>query len=98
MLMVIDIIDAQLHTLDQLRAFLNGTAAVGFSVGANERCEFIARILRRFSVRTSTTCAGAAAISANADPSRPQKAVLALNSAASYIMPRVRHAGVALTC
>ena len=46
--MVIDMNDAQLHTLDQLRAFLNGTAAVGFSVGANERYEFITRILRRF--------------------------------------------------
>jgi transposase InsO family protein len=46
--MVIDMNDAQLHTLDQLRAFLNGTVAVGFSVGANERYEFIARILRRF--------------------------------------------------
>jgi hypothetical protein len=46
--MVIDMNDAQLHTLDQLRAFLNGTVAVGFSVGANERYEFITRILRRF--------------------------------------------------
>ena len=33
--MVIDMNDVQLHTLDQLRAFLNGTVAVGFSVGAN---------------------------------------------------------------
>ena len=46
--MVIDMNDAQLHTLDQLRAFLNGTAAVGFSVGANERYDFIARIVHRF--------------------------------------------------
>ena len=46
--MVIDMNDAQLHTLDQLRAFLNGTAAVGFSVGAHERYDFITRILRRF--------------------------------------------------
>lgn len=46
--MVIDMNDARLHTLDQLRAFLNGTVAVGFSVGANERYEFITRILRRF--------------------------------------------------
>ena len=46
--MVIDMNDAQLHTLDQLRAFLKGTAAIGFSVGANERYDFIARILRRF--------------------------------------------------
>src|ERR1035437_9559856 len=46
--MVIDMNDAQLHTLDQLRAFLKGTAAVGFLVGANERYEFITRTLRRF--------------------------------------------------
>jgi transposase InsO family protein len=46
--MVIDMNDAQLHTLDQLRAFLNGTVAVGFSVGANERYDFITRILHRF--------------------------------------------------
>jgi hypothetical protein len=46
--MVIDMNDAQLHTLDQLRAFLKGTAAVGFSVGAHERYDFITRILRRF--------------------------------------------------
>ena len=46
--MVIDMNDAQLHTLDQLRAFLNGTVAVGFSVSANERYDFIARIVRRF--------------------------------------------------
>jgi hypothetical protein len=46
--MVIDMKDEQLHTLDQLRAFLKGTAAVGFSVGANERYDFITRILRRF--------------------------------------------------
>jgi len=47
--MVIDMNDGQLHTLDQLRAFLKGTAAVGFSVGADERYDFITRILRRFS-------------------------------------------------
>ena len=46
--MVIDMNDAQLHTLDELRAFLKGTTAVGFSVGANERYDFISRILRRF--------------------------------------------------
>jgi hypothetical protein len=34
--MVIDMNDAQLHTLDQSRAFLNGTMAVGFSVGARK--------------------------------------------------------------
>jgi transposase InsO family protein len=46
--MVIDMNDAQLHTLDQLQAFLNGTAAVGFSVSAHERYDFIARIVHRF--------------------------------------------------
>ena len=46
--MVIDMNDAQLHTLDQLRAFLDGTVAVGFSVGADERYDFIARIVHRF--------------------------------------------------
>ena len=46
--MVIDMNDAQLHTLDQLRAFLNGTVAVGFSVSANERYDFISRIVHRF--------------------------------------------------
>jgi transposase InsO family protein len=46
--MVIDMNDAQLHSLDQLQAFLNGTVAVGFSVSANERYDFIARIVRRF--------------------------------------------------
>ncbi len=36
---VIEMNDAQLHTLEQLRAFFNGTVAVavGFSVAANER-------------------------------------------------------------
>jgi len=37
--MVIDMNDAQLHTLDQLRAFLDGTVAVGFSVTVNLFCE-----------------------------------------------------------
>jgi hypothetical protein len=46
--MVIDMNDAQLHTLEQLRAFLNGTSAVGFSVTANERYDFVARTVRRF--------------------------------------------------
>ena len=52
--MVIDMNDAQLHTLDQLRAFLDGTVAValgqplGFSVAADERYDFIARIVHRF--------------------------------------------------
>lgn len=46
--MVIDMNDAKLHTLDQVRAFLKGTVAVAFSVAANERYEFVARTVRRF--------------------------------------------------
>jgi len=46
--MVIDMNDAQLQTLDQVRAFLEGTVAVEFSVNVNERYEFIARMVRRF--------------------------------------------------
>ena len=46
--MVIDMNDAQLHTLDQLRAFVSGTMTVDFSVALNERYEFIARTIRRF--------------------------------------------------
>ena len=41
--MVIDMNDNQLHTLDQLRAFLGGTVAVDFAVTAHERYEFITR-------------------------------------------------------
>ena len=47
--MVIDMDDAQLQTLDQVRAFLEGTAAMGFSVAPDERYEFVARTVRRFS-------------------------------------------------
>ncbi len=46
--MVIDMNDAQLQTLDQVRSFLKGTAALGFSVAAAERYEFVARTVRRF--------------------------------------------------
>jgi hypothetical protein len=46
--MVIDMNDAQLQTLDQVRAFLKGTVAIGFSVAADERYEFVARTVRRF--------------------------------------------------
>lgn len=41
--MAIDMNDAQLHALEQLRAYLNGTVAVGCSVDANERYDFITR-------------------------------------------------------
>jgi transposase InsO family protein len=46
--MVIDMNDAKLQTLDQLRAFLNGTLTVEFSLAREERYEFVARTLRRF--------------------------------------------------
>ncbi len=46
--MVVDMNDAQLHTLDQLHSFLKGTVALGFSVAPNERYEFVARTVRRF--------------------------------------------------
>jgi transposase InsO family protein len=46
--MVIDMNDAKLQTLEQVRAFLNGTVTVEFSVAANERYDFIARTVRRF--------------------------------------------------
>jgi hypothetical protein len=38
--MVIDMNDEQLHTLAQLRAFLDGTAAVDFAVAAGECYDF----------------------------------------------------------
>ena len=46
--MVIDMNDAQLHPLDQLRAFLDGTVVIGFSVATHERCDLLARTVRRF--------------------------------------------------
>jgi len=46
--MVIDMNDSKLQTLDQVRAFLNGTVTVEFSVTANERYDFVARTVRRF--------------------------------------------------
>ena len=49
--MVIDINDEQLDALAQLRAFLDGTAAVDFAVAADERYDFIARTVRRFVYR-----------------------------------------------
>ncbi len=45
--MVIDMNDIQLQTLDQVRAFLKGTMALGFSVAADERYEFVACCRRR---------------------------------------------------
>ncbi len=49
--MVIDMNDAQLQTLDQVRAFLKGTAPLGFSVAADERYEFVSRTVRSFGYR-----------------------------------------------
>jgi hypothetical protein len=46
--MVIDMNDTKLQTLDQLRAFLNGTLTVEFSLAPEERYAFVARTLRRF--------------------------------------------------
>jgi transposase InsO family protein len=46
--MVIDMNDEQLHTLAQLKAFLEGTLAVDFAVATDERYDFIARTVRRF--------------------------------------------------
>lgn len=46
--MVINMNDEQMHTLAQLQAFLNGTAAVDFAVATDERYDFIARTVRRF--------------------------------------------------
>src|ERR1700674_4875899 len=47
--MVIDMNDEQLRTLAELRAFLDGTGVVEFSVATEERYAFIARTVRRFS-------------------------------------------------
>lgn len=46
--MVIDMNDEQVHTLAQMRAFLDGTVAIDFAVAAQERYGFIARTVRRF--------------------------------------------------
>ena len=46
--MVIDMNDEQLSTLAQLRAFVEGTVTMDFTVAADERYEFIARTVKRF--------------------------------------------------
>ena len=46
--MVIDMEDARLHTLAQVRAFLDGTSEGAFRVPKAERHRFIARVLTRF--------------------------------------------------
>jgi hypothetical protein len=45
--MVIDMNDVKLRTLDQVRAFLQGTVALDFSVLPEQRYEFVARTVRR---------------------------------------------------
>ncbi len=40
--------DEQLHTLDQMQAFPEGTVALEFAVAVEERHGFIARAVRRF--------------------------------------------------
>ena len=46
--MVIDMNDAKLRTLDQVRAFVQGTVALDFCVLPKDRYEFVARTVRRF--------------------------------------------------
>lgn len=46
--MVIDMNDAKLQTVAQIRQFLSGTVGVGFAVAAEERYDFISRTVRRF--------------------------------------------------
>src|SRR3954447_893835 len=46
--MVIDMNDKQLRTLAQLRAFLDGTVTIDFSVVAEECYDFISRTVQRF--------------------------------------------------
>ena len=46
--MVIDMEEARLQTLTQVRAFLNGTTEVAFRVPKAERNQFIERVLKRF--------------------------------------------------
>ena len=46
--MVIDMEEARLHTLAQVKAFLDGTAEGAFRVPKTERHRFIERVLTRF--------------------------------------------------
>ena len=47
--MVIDMNDEQVHTLAQMQAFLDRMMALEFAVAGQERYDFIARTVRRFS-------------------------------------------------
>ena len=46
--MVIDMEEARLQTLAQVRAFLDGTTEVAFRVPKAERNSFVERVLKRF--------------------------------------------------
>jgi len=46
--MVIDMEEARLQTLAQVRAFLDGTTEMAFRVPKAERNQFIERVLKRF--------------------------------------------------
>ncbi|HMC13920.1 MAG TPA: hypothetical protein VKG67_06230 [Gallionellaceae bacterium] len=46
--MVIDMEEARLQTLAQVRAFLDGTTEVAFRIPKAERNSFIERVLKRF--------------------------------------------------
>ena len=46
--MVIDMEEARLHTIAQVKAFLNGTTEGAFRVPKAERYQFIERVLTRF--------------------------------------------------
>ncbi len=46
--MVINMEEAKLRTLEQIKAFLDGTSAVAFRVPKQERNQFVERVLKRF--------------------------------------------------
>jgi len=49
--MVINMEEAKLQTLAQIKAFLDGTSEVAFWVPKEDRNPFIERVLKRFPVR-----------------------------------------------
>ena len=51
--MVIDMEEARLQTLAQVKAFLDGTAEVAFRVPKAERYRFVERVLKRFGQKRS---------------------------------------------
>ena len=46
--MVINMEEAKLQTLEQIKAFLDGTSEVAFRVPKEDRNQFIERVLKRF--------------------------------------------------